>query len=163
MEIQYLKLMQSTEVVRGEKNEPVKEEDIVALEAKIEKKFPKAYREFLFLGGDSPNMMGNVNIGFYDPGAGDMFGMEVIQENVNKTLIREDLTIEGGEIWAICDLDGGEQFHFFYFNDPDAEDPENPPVYGCYPVFIEEDDPIKKKLADSFSEYIDKKIRTYSK
>ena len=66
---------------------------------------------------------------------------------------------------GICDLDGGEQFHFFYFNDPDpdAEDPENPPVYASYPVYLEDGYPLKEKIADSFSDYIESRIRAYSK
>ncbi len=71
----------------------------------------------------------------------------------------------GENFWVIADLDGGEQFDFFYFNDPDAEDPENPPVYASYPAYIEDNEPeypIKKKLANTFQEYIENKIRAYA-
>jgi len=66
---------------------------------------------------------------------------------------------------VIADLDGGGQFDFFYFNDPDAEDPENPPVYASYPDYIEDNIdylPLKKKLANTFQEYKEEKIKAYA-
>lgn len=126
MIIEYLELMDSTKRIFGEENEPVKENDIINFGQKINETFPKAYKEFLFLGGDGANMMGNVNYGFYNPYGEDKVYMELIQERVHNFLEKEKLEIEGGEYWVICELDGGEQFDFFYFNDPDAEEPETP-------------------------------------
>ena len=161
MNIEYLQLMDSTKRIFGEENEPVKENDITCLEQKLTKTFPKAYREFLFLGGDGANMMGGLNFGFYqgDTYAGDV--MVEMQNYVKAFLKEEKLVIEGGEFWVIGDLDGGESFHFFYFNDPDAVDPENPPVYASYPAYLEDGYPLKEKIADSFSQYIEDKIRAY--
>ena len=62
----------------------------------------------------------------------------------------------------IADLDGGEQFHFFYFNDPDAEDPQNPPVYGSYIGYPLGNKHTITKLANTFQEYIEKKIKGYA-
>jgi len=161
MNITYLQLMQQTPKLQNTTNRSVKEEDINLLQNKIEKVFPLAYIEFLFLGGSNANMI-NVDHGFYNPNGGNKRYIELIQERVHKFLEKEKLEIEGGEYWVICELDGGEQFDFFYFNDPDAEDPENPPVYASYPAYVDEDEPLKKKIANSFSEYIEAKIKAYT-
>ena len=128
MNIEYLQLMKQTPRLKEWTNRGVKEEDIYAFEEKMDKKFPKAYREFLFLGGDGANMI-TADHGFYNPRDEDLFYMERIQLWVRNTLKEVNVNIEGGEFWAICHLDGGESFDFFYFNDTDAEDPENSPVY----------------------------------
>lgn len=152
--VKYLELMKENDVINGERNEPVKEEDINALELKIGKSFPKAYKEFLSLGGEFANMISSINHSF-------TYALE--RQVYTKNFIKkEKLEIEGGDYWVICELDGGESFHFFYFNDPDAEDPENPPVYGSYPAFLDEGYSLKEKLADSFSEYIEAKIKAYT-
>lgn len=57
-------------------------------------------------------------------------------------------------------LDGGEQFHFFFYDEG-----ENPPVY-YYCSYLDEWEnesgegmPGFKKVNDTFSEYIEKKIK----
>jgi len=162
MEVQYLTLMLETKQIFGITNEPVKEEDIIALQEKLDIMFPKAYQEFLFIGGNSSNMI-NSDHGFYHPLRDDLNYMEEIQERVSKFLKGEGLEIEGGDFWVICELDGGEQFHFFYFDDPDALDAENPPVYASFPAYLDEGLSLKKKIADTFSQYIDDKIKAYTK
>ena len=162
MIIKYLQLMQDTKLIFGEKNKPVKESDITLLEQKINKNFPKAYKEFLFIGGDDTNVFSELNHGFYHPNGGNKRYIEEIQEHVKSFLKEEKLNIEG-EFWVINDSDGGEQFDFFYFNDTEAEDPENPPVYASYPGYLDEGAKLKEKIADSFSQYINDKIEAYTK
>ena len=59
---------------------------------------------------------------------------------------------------GICELHSGYQFDFFYFNDPDAEDPENPPVYYFNGSDLELGDIASydhiQKVSDTLEEYI---------
>ena len=87
------------------------------------------------------------------------------RQDYTKEVLKDYGVSIGENFWVIADLDGGGQFDFFYFNDPDAEDPENPPVYASYPDLIEDNDPdfpLKKKLANTFQEYIEEKIKAYA-
>jgi len=71
MIIEYLQLMQDTKLIFERKNKPVKESDISLLEQKINKNFPKAYKEFLFIGGDGANVIVGLDHGFYHPNGGN--------------------------------------------------------------------------------------------
>ncbi|WP_397364144.1 SMI1/KNR4 family protein [Olleya sp. R77988] len=144
MNINYLNLMKNTPEIFGSKNRGISEQEISQFQEKYSIAFPKSYQEFLFLAGGYCNI--NVSSLDYDYES---------QNNVKNTLEKNNLKIEGGEFWVISELDGGEQFHFFYFNDPDAEDPENPPVYVSHPAYLDEGGDLKRKIANSFSEFID--------
>ncbi|WP_299212935.1 SMI1/KNR4 family protein [uncultured Dokdonia sp.] len=164
MEIEYLNLMLRYPILQDVENVPVKEEDIIKLETKIDKVFPKVYKEFLSIAGENANVIAFLNHGFYDPVRDDIYYVEEQQEYTKNKLKKYGVSI-GGDFWVIADLDGGGQFDFFYFNDADAEDPENPPVYASYPDLIEDNDPdfpLKKKLANTFQEYIEEKIKGYA-
>ena len=155
MMIQYLTLMQEHPILRNRDNVGVPLSVIEAYEKRYQVKFPLAYKEFLYLAGDSSNLLDGINGGGFPE-------YKTRQQLYTKKLLKEEgLQIAGGDFWVTTDLDGGEQFHFFYFNDPDAEDPENPPMYGSYPGILDEDYPLKKKLANSFSEWIESKIWHY--
>lgn len=153
MEITYLNLMKNTPVINNKTNYGKTEEEIENFQLNFSINFPKSYLEFLFIGGDYCNLsIPNSQLDF----------MDETQEAIKTKLSNEKLELEGGDFWVVSELDGGESFHFFYFNDPDAEDPENPPVYGSYPAFLDEGYSLKEKLADSFSEYIEAKIKAYT-
>ncbi|WP_452602933.1 SMI1/KNR4 family protein [Pontimicrobium sp. MEBiC06410] len=150
MNIEYLQLMKNTPNVFNITNEGVSEEDILKFEEDYQVMFPKAYKEFLYLAGKYCNLgIDNCQLDY---------NLES-QNNVKKTLKKANLKIEGGEFWVISELDGGEQFDFFHFNDPDAEDPENPPVYASHPAYLDEGGDLKRKIANSFSEFIDNIIK----
>ena len=155
MTIQYLTLMQEHPRLGGITNQGVSKEVIEAYEKKYNISFPKAYKEYLFLGCVSSRVLGGINGGGFPE-------YKTRQQLSVKNLLKEKgLQIVGGDFWVTTDLDGGEQFHFFYFNDPDAEDPENPPIYGSYPGYLDEGSQLKKKIANSFSEWVERLINRY--
>ncbi|WP_452602936.1 SMI1/KNR4 family protein [Pontimicrobium sp. MEBiC06410] len=125
MNINYLNLMKNTPEIFGSKNRGISEQ------------------EFLFLAGGYCNI--DISSLDYDKES---------QNNVKKTLEKANLKIEGREFWVISELDGGEQFDFFHFNDP-----ENPPVYVSHPAYLDEGGDLKRKIANSFSEFIDNIIK----
>ena len=155
MTIKYLTLLEKTPVLRGRKNVGVPLSVIEAYEKRYKVRFPEAYREYLFLAGYRSSILVGVN------GGGFPEYKTRQQLNVKKLLKEEGLQIPGGDFWITTDLDGGEQFDFFYFNDPDAEDPENPPIYGSYPGYLDEGYPLKKKHYDRFSDWIDELVLSY--
>ncbi len=158
MNIEYLTLMEEYPKLLGIGNVGVKTKDIEDYENKNNISFPKVYKEFLFLAGSQTNLLSGINgAGFPD--------YKYEQQKYTRETLKDYRVSIGENFWVIADLDGGEQFDFFYFNDPDAEDPENPPVYASYPAYIEDNEPeypIKKKLANTFQEYIENKIRAYA-
>jgi len=154
MNIIYLNKMLEYPKVDDVVNAGVSEEEINEVEKKIGFSFGKVYREFLLIAGLQSNLLSYQNHSL-------RYAIER-QNRVKSFLKEEKLSIEGGKLWVICDLDGGEQFDFFYFNDPDAEDVENPPVYASYPGYLEEGAKLKEKIADSFSQYINDKIKAYT-
>jgi len=157
MELEYMEMINEFPKLMNRTNVGVSLEEIESFELENELIFPKAYREFLLLSGEKSNVLLWVDHSFSS-------SLER-QANGAKRLKEEDRNI-GENYWIICDMDGGGQFHFFYLNDPDADDLENPPVYASHPDYASDEDPrlpIKKKLADSFQGYIEEKISSYSK
>ncbi|WP_452602934.1 SMI1/KNR4 family protein [Pontimicrobium sp. MEBiC06410] len=149
MNIQYLQLMKDTQKIFERTNIGVDIQEIEQFQNQQNVLFPKAYQEFLILGGKRCNLGLSNTMLDYDLES---------QNNVKRILKNNNLKIEGGEFWVISELDGGEQFHFFYFNDSEAEDPENPPVYVSHPAYLDEEGDLKRKIANSFSEFIDEII-----
>jgi hypothetical protein len=70
MNIEYLRLMKNTPRLYISDNRGVKEQDIINFEQKLNKNLPKAYKEFLFLGGDGANMITS-DQGFYNADGSD--------------------------------------------------------------------------------------------
>ena len=150
----YLKKMEKTPRIDRHENKGVSEDLIIELETKIGITFPTAYREFLFLGGVSDNILA-MDGGFYKTKENEPYYIEEQQQ-----LAREQLHEMGYKIekpfWVIADLDSCEQFHYFHFDEGD-----NPPVYfycSYMPQNDNTDKPAHEKIANSFSEYIDKRI-----
>ncbi|KQS94309.1 hypothetical protein [Chryseobacterium sp. Leaf394] len=56
MEIEYLKLMKKNPEIDDRINEGIIEKQIAEMELFAKHKFPDAYREFLFLGGENDNV-----------------------------------------------------------------------------------------------------------
>jgi hypothetical protein len=88
-------------------------------ERKLNLKFPLAYKEFLFLAGDDS---GNLN---FLPGASDleMLGKESYRARLFQQMKEANVDFDGRPIWVITEMDGFEQFLFFYL-DEEVEDPK---------------------------------------
>lgn len=108
---------------------------------------PKAYKEFLFLGGKYDNIINSFELSFDN--------LEYMQELAEARTNTENLTLKN--LWCFAEYGDADSFMFFFLNDG-----ENPPVYN----FIAEKGLLNdkeelvsyKKLRDSFSEYIEKAI-----
>ena len=155
MEIRYLKKMQKTPVIDNEDNEGISYELIIKIENEIGKKFPLAFKEFLLIGGKSANMLADMNAAICsDDNDDDPYWKE--QQAYCKAQVKEDNQDLKKDYWAFADLHGGEQFHYFYFDEGD-----DPPVY-YYSAYHLDDDGKEyagfKKISSSFSEYINQLI-----
>jgi hypothetical protein len=152
MEIKYLKIMKANPTIAGEKNEGIIESQIIEMEKFSKNKFPDSYREFLFLGGKYNNI-------FQSSSSSSFNRYKNLRESVDKVLVDDNFKIEK-DFWVISSLDGGEQFHFFFYDQG-----ENPPVY-YYCSYLDEWEsengegaPGYKQISSTFSEYLEKKIK----
>jgi hypothetical protein len=157
MEIKYLKKMLKTPVIDDEENEGVSEVKIKEIEQAIGKKFPSVFREFLYLGGNDANMIADMNNGCF---IGDRNWWKEMQQDCATEMEQEGVKPEK-DFWAFAELDGGEQFHFFYFGDE-----EDPKVYH-YCSYLDDDNGNEyagiRDTGKKFSEYIDKAIEAREK
>jgi SMI1 / KNR4 family (SUKH-1) len=159
MEIKYLKKMQKTRTIDDRDNEGISEAKINEIELETGKKFPDVFREFLFLGGNEANMIADMDNGCFLEN-GDKYWQEMQQ------YCRDEMASEGvqpeKDFWAFAALDGGEQFHFFYFDDG-----EDPPVY-YYCSYHDNFDTGEEyagivKISPKFSEHINQVIESRKK
>jgi len=144
MEIQYLTKMKNTPIIKGEKNRGISELKIEKLEQEFNIKFPKAYKEFLFLGGEYQNCID------WDT---DYEYLNLIQINLKKSMDRVNLQLKPHFIFAEYNRD---QCIFFFLDEG-----EDPPIYAYYEDKIKDDNGKEVfyiKFRDSFSEYIDRCI-----
>ncbi|GAB0154998.1 hypothetical protein CHRYSEOSP005_02580 [Chryseobacterium sp. Alg-005] len=142
--------MKDNSSINNESNEGITREQIEKMESFAQNKFPDSYREFLYLGGESNNV-----IQFSESSSFSIY--ENLRSSVERVLSDNQFKMEK-DFWVISSLDGGEQFHFFFFDEGD-----NPPVY-YYCSYLDEwenseSKPGYKKINNSFSEYIEKKIK----
>ena len=156
MKISYLKFYQENlEKVEGKYAIPF-DENIMDVLKSTGKKYPKAYQEFMYLAIGLP--------GIYDSGIDSGIKYAIgRQQMVERLLKKYNFQIEG-DYWVICELHSGEYFDFFLFNDPKAEDQENPPVYSFSIQDMEEGALVTRennieKSHDFFSDYIEDEIR----
>jgi hypothetical protein len=158
MEIKYLKKMLKTPVIDDEENEGISEVKINEIEQAIGKKFPTAFREFLYLGGNDANMIADMNNGCF---IGERNWWKEMQQNCTKEIKEEGVEAEK-DFWAFAELDGGEQFHFIYFDDG-----EDPPVY-YYCSYHDNEDFTEEyagiiKMNEKFSDYVNEAINDKKK
>ncbi|NAS30947.1 hypothetical protein GTQ40_08205 [Flavobacteriaceae bacterium R38] len=150
MEIQYLKFYEKNlEKIEGKYIIPFVENIEASVENKIGRTFPKAYKEFMYLAIGKPRI--------YDSGISSSLEYGIERQETVKNLLADNGFKFSRDFWVIAELDGGEQFDFFYFDDPDAEDPENPPVYFFDNEYIDEENASTKnihKSFDSFDKYV---------
>jgi hypothetical protein len=151
VEIKYLKKMESNPVIAGKTNRKLSIEKIEEIEGGINKSFPLAYREFLFLGGNGANMIADMDNGcFIDQ---EPYWKEM-RERCLESMAEEKVDPKG-DIWIFAAL-GSEQCHFFYF---DGE--EDPQIY-FYCAFFDNEDGTEyagiQPMKYTFSEYINEQI-----
>ncbi|SDI48586.1 SMI1 / KNR4 family (SUKH-1) [Chryseobacterium taeanense] len=144
MQIEYLKKMKNTPIIKGNENKGNSETEIEKLEQKLNIKFPKAYKEFLFLGGKYQNCIDDWNT--------DSQYLDWMQENIKESMDEVNLDLKPFFAFANYERD---QCLFFFLNGD-----ENPPVYAYYEDKIEEEgkEVFYSKFRNSFSEYIDRSI-----
>jgi hypothetical protein len=140
MEIRYLKNLARTPIIDRVKNEGISEEEIDNLEIKIGRKFPQAYREFLYLAGEYSGFYGNGNYWRFSK-------LQRMQDDVKRELALENFTMEK-DFWAFITFDGGEQFTCFYWDEGD-----NPAVYN---VIIWDDELEIECMGTTFTKYVDR-------
>ena len=121
--------------------------DVVQSEGKI---FPLVYKEFMYLTIGRPRI--------YDSGINSGINYAIArQQTVERLLKKHNFSIDR-DFWVICELHSGQQFDFFYFDDPDAEDKDNPPVYYFDGSDLEPNETANynnvKKVANTLEEYI---------
>lgn len=145
MNIQYLTKMKNTPVINGETNRGISEQKIEKLEQEFNIKFPKAYKEFLFLGGEYQNCIDDWNT--------DYQYLDWMQANLKESMDDIDLHLKPHFIFAEYN---NNQCMFFFLDEG-----ENPPVYAYYEDKIEDEagkEVFYIKFRNSFSEYIDRCI-----
>ncbi|SDI48635.1 SMI1 / KNR4 family (SUKH-1) [Chryseobacterium taeanense] len=146
MQIEYLTQMKNTPIIKGDQNRGISEQEIEKLEQKFNIQFPKAYKEFLFLGGKYQNCI--------DDWDTDYLYLDWKQENLHESMSNVNLVLSPIFVFAAYDTD---QCLFFFLNEG-----ENPSVY----IYAEEkfhknnngEYVYYKKLFNSFSDCIDKSI-----
>ncbi|MCX6318447.1 MAG: SMI1/KNR4 family protein [Bacteroidetes bacterium] len=144
MEITYLQKLKNNPTIFSESIRGVSETEIAAYEKKLKVKFPKSYKEYLFLAGD------------YD---GDLLmlrgysgirelGNPAFQEHLEAVKKKAGVKIKR-PYWVFT----GEEdcFDFFYLD----ENTENPNVYTCEWAFGTAE---VESLNQTFSDYIDNVI-----
>jgi hypothetical protein len=150
MEIQYLKNVKSLMGKNGwrRENRGVDESEIEQLETQLGKRFPQAYREFLWLTGRrfSPwtesHTLGYLlekKVNEYMPEVLKEYGVELPKDNYWV------ISIENGSI------------NFFYFDEG-----ENPPIYTCEFESKEYVEDYLRKSNNSLSEFMDEVIYYYT-
>jgi len=145
MQIEYLTKMKNTPKIGKWENKGISEQEIEKLEQKFNIQFPKAYKEFLFLGGEFDNCIDWETSAEY---------LNWRQENIQESMNSVNLNLKPFFAFANYERD---QFLFFFLNGE-----ENPPIYAYYEDKIEEDgkEVFYTKFRDSFSEYIDRCIES---
>ena len=105
MELEYLKRLEEYY-----KNTPkvskigVSIENIENLEKELHLKFPKAYKEFLYLSGKRDNILGSFERGFEN--------LESIQELAKSRINLENLSLK--QIWCFAEYNDADSFMFFF-------------------------------------------------
>ncbi|THD32923.1 SMI1/KNR4 family protein [uncultured Flavobacterium sp.] len=143
MEIEYLIKMKNTPKIKYIANRGLSEEKIEQVESKMGIKFPKAFKEFLYLGGDYEEIINDWNRGFDN--------LELIQEEAEESFVRVGLGLTN--FFAFAEY-ARDQFIFFFLDEG-----ENPPVYMFAEEKFHKNDQGEyvyyKKTDTSFSECID--------
>lgn len=142
--MEYLQLLENNLTWGNKKCEGVSVSDIDALEVKVDKTFPKAYREFLELAGEY--------FPYLHAGDASFSLLEEIQEWLKEETLEYKQNLEK-ECWAFQVYDA-EQFYLFYLDEGD-----NPAVYYYCPYLIDYPGGVTiEKRYDTFSDWVNKNI-----
>lgn len=152
MKIDKLKNLEANLTIGRHVCEGMTEEEIDQAERTLEIHFPKTYREYIFLAGEStgPYFM-------YAESSFSYLSQDKLLKTLGRQLKEYDVLLDR-PIWAFLELDGYEQFLFFYLDEND-DDPE---IWRAEFTDVTE----IKKLGWTFSQYIDlvvKETIIYSK
>jgi len=142
MKIKYLKKLEENISLAGWRNIGLTIDEIEALEKEylVGKKFPKAYREFLFLAGKQTYI------------EADIMDWEWMIEEVEERFEQYNIPKIKRSIWITDQVDQCEQFGFIYLD----EDVDDPIIYNCRPAYVELGDRlIEPRPQGKFSNYID--------
>jgi hypothetical protein len=127
--------------------------EIERFEQKLNIQFPKAYKEYNKLAGKGfrPISASGLSIRLFYLEEYNELAKANLKEYGLEHLITKDF-------WVIGEIYGSLYINFIYLDEGD-----NPPVYGL-DMENYEDNPKKyfKKIANSFSEYVEKAINTYN-
>lgn len=142
MEIEYLTKMKNTPKIGRWENRGISEQEIEKLEQKFNIKFPKAYKEFLFLGGEFQNCVE------WDT---NYRHLDWSQTNIKESMSEVNLQLK--PFFAFADFEGSNCLFFF------LDDGENPPIYGYdeSKIYTNEkgEEVYYKKTKNSFSDFIE--------
>lgn len=142
MEIKYLKRLKENKNLAGWENIGLTINEIENLEKEYlgGKKFPKSYREFLFLAGKQTYI------------EADIMDWDWMIEEAEERFEQYNISKIERPIWITDQVDQCEQFGFIYLD----EDVEDPIIYNCRPAYVELGDKlIKSRPQGKFSNYID--------
>lgn len=143
MEIEYLKKLEKNKKIGSETIKGVSDIEVANVEKKFKCKFPKSYKEYLYLAG---KYAGNLPIM-------DTDDLETISSDWHQEMMWEELEDTGTKIdrpfWLVAESNGCENFIFFYL-DEETEDPE---VY--FYVYGTKDRREIKAYGKKFSQFVD--------
>jgi len=151
MTIEYLKKLKENPTIDGRTIKGVSEIEIAKAEAKFNIKFPKAYKEFLFLAGESRGSLPIMDTTDLETISSD-WHHEIMQEEIEETGLKKQLI---RPFWLFAESNGCEVFYFFYLD----ENTEDPKVY-LVNYGNQERTRVIEPLNDPFSIFIEKKIKT---
>jgi len=151
MNIQYLQKLKETPKIGSDKIIGVSESEIEKAEQKCNVKFPKAYKEFLFLAGKDRGALPIMDTADLETISSD-WHQEIMQEEMEETGLNKKLT---RPFWLFAESNGCEQFYFFYLDEGD-----NPTVYLVDYALKDDNKRDVKSVKVNFSTFIEKKIDT---
>ncbi|MGR3855157.1 SMI1/KNR4 family protein [Chryseobacterium indologenes] len=121
MTIEYLKKLKENPTIHGRTIKGVSEVEIAKAETKFNIKFPKAYKEFLFLAGESRGLLPIMGTTDLETISSD-WHHEIMQEELDETTLNKQLI---RPFWLFAESNECEVFYFFYLD----ENTEDPKVY----------------------------------
>jgi hypothetical protein len=117
MNIEYLKKLEKNKTIGSETIRGVTLDTIEKVEKKYAIKFPKSYKEYLYLAGEYSGNLPMLDTDNLEDISAD-WHMEIMKEEMEDTGTKIDRPF-----WLIAESNGCEIFYFFYL-DEDTDDPE---------------------------------------
>ncbi len=150
MEIQFLQKLKQNPKIGVREIKGVLESEIFEVENKLNISFPKSYKEFLFLAGESCGALQIL----------DTTDLKTISSDWHKEIQKEELestrTEFDGPFWLFAESNGCEVFHFFYLEDGI----DDPVVFSVDYDIYDDNKRIIKTSDKKFSVFIENKIKS---